>query len=99
MPNPHHHIVKFNAYSLPSITPAPCRPFYLARGLYNALTKYPWQSHVHAAHKFAALASLLPLLRAMVQDPLPDRIPGVDSNDVLYAGDASYRPDAVSFAR
>lgn len=35
----------------------------------------------------------------MIQDPLPDRMEGLDSNDVLYAGDATYRPEAVAFAR
>ena len=66
---------------------------YLARGLLTAVSKYPWSpSPPHSPARPRATLSLLPLLQGWLADPPPyARIPGVDSNDVLYGGDAEHR--------
>lgn len=68
-------------------------PFYLARGLLNAIQKFPWSKGSASVQRSKAVLLLLPVLHAYAQDPLPGRIPGVDSNDVLYAGESSYKEE------
>ena len=65
-------------------------PFYLARGVLNAVQKFPWARGVASPLRCRATLLLLPLLHAFAQDPLPEHIAGVESNDVLYHGDAKY---------
>jgi len=74
---------------------------YLARGLLNAVTKYPWSPSppLSPARPRATLA-LLPLLQGWLEDPPPYApIPGVDSNAVLYAGDGEYHASVAALHR
>lgn len=84
-----------------AVVPAPGHPehgpCYLARGLFNALQKYPWQPN--APTKLRAVACLIPLLHALKQETLPVHIPGLDSNDVLYAGDPAYGEELANFMK
>ena len=75
-------------------------PFYLVKGLLMALMRYPW-SPSPAASAMRTLTSLssLQLLHALGMSPLPVRIPNVDSNDVLYAGDPTYGEELVMLHR
>ncbi|EGB08543.1 hypothetical protein AURANDRAFT_348, partial [Aureococcus anophagefferens] len=64
-------------------------PFYLVKGLLNALPKYEhWQKHTGGRAK--ATLALLPLLAAYAQRRLPYTAPGVEANDVLYGGAPEY---------
>ena len=64
-------------------------PFYLVKGLLNALPKYEhWQKHTGGRAK--ATLALLPLLAAYAQRRLPYAAPGVEANDVLYGGAPEY---------
>lgn len=63
-------------------------PFYLVRGLLKVVIDYPWEEH-SAARGMVYLA-LLKCLYAHAQDTLPYHVAGVDGNDVLYAGEASF---------
>ena len=66
-------------------------PFYLARGLLAALSRYPWSPSPGAsAARPRALMSLLPMLQAQAEKPIPGRVAGVEANDALYAGDPTY---------
>lgn len=63
-------------------------PFYLLRGLLNAAQRFPWVEG--SAAKTRLYISLLPLLTAFAQRRLPYGCEGVESNDALYGGAASY---------
>lgn len=66
-------------------------PFYLARGLLAALARYAWSpSPAASPARPRALLSLLPMLHAQAERPIPGRVPGVEANDSLYAADATY---------
>jgi hypothetical protein len=66
---------------------------YLARGLLAAVAKYPWSpTPADSPARPRATMALLPLPQGWLEDPPPyATIPGVDSNDVLYAGDGEHR--------
>ena len=70
-------------------------PFYLVKGLLNAIERYEWQESSGA--KARVLISLLPLLCAYGQRTLPYTVPKVDSNDVLYGGKASYLTELATY--
>ena len=74
---------------------------YLARGLLAAVGKYPWSpSPAFSPARPRATMALLPLLQGWLEDPAPyPHIPGVDSNDVLYAGDAEHRAACTAVHR
>jgi hypothetical protein len=74
-------------------------PFYLARGLLAAIQKFPWARGPASPLKCRSTILLLPLLHAYAADPLPVRVPGVDSNDVLFAGDPAYREELKALQR
>ena len=63
-------------------------PFYLVKGLLNALERFPWEQG--AGGKARVHIALLPLLCAYAQRALPYRVEGVDANDVLYGGNQRY---------
>jgi len=68
-------------------------PFYLARGILAALARHAWAPSAAASplRPLACLSTLSLLHAQRAGAPLPvARIAGVDSNDVLYAGDAAY---------
>jgi hypothetical protein len=69
---------------------------HLIRPLCEALRAHPW-----AAERGAAASALLPPLRclhALRQAQLPYHLAGVESNDVLYAGDGGYTADLDELA-
>ncbi len=74
---------------------------YLARGLLAAVAKYPWSpTPADSPARPRATMALLPLPQGWLEDPPPyPRIPGVDSNDVLYAGDAEHRAACLAVHR
>jgi hypothetical protein len=80
------------------VVPMPGHPeqggLYLARGLLNAVQRYPWQHATLSPHRWQALGAAVGLVHALCQDPLPARVPGLESNDVLYAGDPAYKEEA-----
>ena len=62
-------------------------PFYLVKGLINAIERYPWKS---SASKTKLFVSLVSLLSAFGQGKLIYSVPGVESNDVLYGSQSGY---------
>jgi hypothetical protein len=74
-------------------------PFYLARGLLNAIQKFPWTKGAASVPRCRATVALLPTLVDFGRDPLPGRIPTVESNDVLFAGEPSYREELRQLVR
>eukprot|EP00771_Trimastix_marina_P000770 gnl/Trimastix_PCT/1801.p1 GENE.gnl/Trimastix_PCT/1801~~gnl/Trimastix_PCT/1801.p1 ORF type:complete len:950 (+),score=380.64 gnl/Trimastix_PCT/1801:47-2896(+) len=63
-------------------------PFYLIRGLVNAVMEYTWdETRATKGHVYVAFVSLL---AALSQRRIPYRIAGVDSNDELYQREAAY---------
>ena len=69
-------------------------PFYLVKGLINAIERYPWKS---GASKTKLFVSMVPLLAAYGQRVLPYRVPGVESNDVLYGSQSGYRNELSAY--
>lgn len=70
---------------------------YLARGLLNAVQRYTWYEPLYSQHRWSALGAVVGLVHALTRSPLPcEPIPGVQGNDVLFAGDAAYKADATS---
>lgn len=70
---------------------------YLVRGLTAALGKYPWSPSPSASPaRPRATMALLPILHAWLEDPCTlTPIPGVDSNDVLFAGDLQFKEEVL----
>jgi hypothetical protein len=64
-------------------------PFYLARGLLNAVQKFPWARGAASPLRCRSTLLLLPLLHAFA----------VESNDVLYHGDAAYLDELRALQR
>ena len=62
-------------------------PFFLAQGALNVIATAKWRLPSSRATLFARM---LALFGAYGQTALPYRIPGVDSNDVLYASEPEY---------
>lgn len=63
-------------------------PFYVVKGLFNALGKYQWQSHTGVQTR--AYLSILALLNVYSQSKFPYRMPHVESNDELYGSSPGY---------
>ena len=59
-----------------------------AQGLINAVERFPWAPT--SGRKTEVYITILPLLSAYGQRSLPYHVPGVESNDLLYAGDPTY---------
>lgn len=64
-------------------------PFFLISGLLKAIEEFPWQAGGDGQAR--ALLGIMPLAAALSQQQLPYHVPGVESNDVLYAADTGYR--------
>ena len=62
-------------------------PFFLATGFLNVIQSAKWRL---PASRVTLYANVLRLLSAYAQRQLPYRVPGVDSNDVLYANEPEY---------
>jgi len=65
-------------------------PFYLVRGLMNALSKYNFTS---MANKIKLYNELIGLLSTFSQRKFPYSIPNIESNDTLYGGSKEYLLD------
>jgi len=62
-------------------------PFYLLKGLINAIQNYQW---VEVDGKALAYIGLLDMLAAVRQSELPLKVEGVELNDILFDGDDRY---------
>ncbi len=71
-------------------------PFYLLHGFARSLAAFPWAPGSDA--KARAQLGLLQALCALRQRQLPYRLEGVQSNDVLYAGDEGYAAELAATA-
>jgi hypothetical protein len=71
-------------------------PFYLLHGFSRALAAFPWAPGSDA--KPRAQLALVQALCALRQRALPYRLEGVESNDVLYAGDDGYAGELAATA-
>ena len=58
------------------------------QGLKNAVERFPWASG--SAAQTEVYIAMIPLLSAYGQRALPYHVRGVESNDLLYAGDPTY---------
>jgi hypothetical protein len=76
-------------------------PCYLARGLLNAVQKFPWARGAASPLRARSTLLVLPVVHALAADPLaPEhRVPGVDGNDVLYGGSEAYRDELRALQR
>jgi len=63
-------------------------PFYLVQGLLKACDKYPWKELKR--NKIELYLTLLPTLNAYTQRSLPYHIHNLQSNDILFGGNARY---------
>merc|ERR1711924_392967 len=70
-------------------------PFYLVRGLLNAVQRYPWKPANGC--KTEVYIHLLGLLSAYAQQKLPYSVERVESNDMLYGGNAGYLKELGSY--
>ena len=62
-------------------------PFFLAQGALNVISTAKWRL---PASRPVLYGRMLALFASYGQRTLPYRIPGVDSNDVLYASEPEY---------
>lgn len=58
----------------------------------QAVDSFPWPTGSDGEAR--ALLGLLPLAATLSQRVLPYHVPGVESNDILYAADSSFRVQA-----
>lgn len=63
-------------------------PFYIVQGLINAMPKYSWQPWTGVQTRI--YTNMLALLCTFAQKKFPYHINGVESNDDLYGGAATY---------
>ena len=69
-------------------------PFYLIKGLRNAVSKYQWKEG--GGGKTELLIHILPVLSSWSQRKLPYSIESVDSNDSLFGGNALFLEECAS---
>lgn len=70
-------------------------PFYLLRGLLQIVKDYPWEEGSIA--KAEIYNAMIALLSVSLRPPFPYAIPGVDGNEVLYAGTIEYEAEIKEF--
>ena len=63
-------------------------PLYITRGLVRVMETFPWSPQSDAPVR--AYLALVHLSAALAQRSLPYHVPGLQSNDVLYAGEPAY---------
>ena len=70
--------------------------FLVFRGLMKVIEDFDWAPS--SANEVRAYVALIPVLGAMVQEESPYRFDGVQSNDVLFAGEDAYVEEATELA-
>jgi len=70
--------------------------FLVFRGLLKVVEDFDWAPE--SANQARAYVSMIPLITAMAQPKLPYKIEGVQSNDVLFAGETAYVEEATELA-
>jgi hypothetical protein len=70
-------------------------PFYLVKGLLNAVARFPWQDGKGGFTEVCICT--LPLLCSYAQRELPYRVAAVESNDVLYGGSDECRAEVCEY--
>lgn len=63
------------------------------QGLLKVLDDFPWAQGGDG--QVRAYTALVLLMAALVQEKLVYHIPGVESNDVMYAGDPEYQEELI----
>ena len=83
-----------------AIIPMPGSPdhgaCYLIQGVLTAIQRFPWARGGSSIARCKSTLLLLPVIHIMASpDPFPAeyKIPGVDSNDVLFAGDPKFKEE------
>ena len=71
--------------------------FLVFRGLLKVVEDFDW-SPESANQARWQYVSMIPMITAMAQPKLPYKIEGVQSNDVLFAGEAAYAEEATELA-
>ena len=66
-------------------------PFYIVKGLFNALPKFQWQSN--SPCQAGLYCEIVALMCTYAQKRFPYKIPNVESNDELYCGNSDYFAD------
>lgn len=70
-------------------------PFYLIRGLLNALAKYEWNEK--SGIKLNAYLAVIPLLCVYFQRKHPYHVDGIASNDELFGGNAEFMQELQGY--
>ena len=70
--------------------------FLVFRGLLKVVEDFDWSPE--SANQARAYVSMIPMITAMAQPKLPYKIEGVQSNDVLFAGETAYAEEATELA-
>lgn len=68
-------------------------PLYIVRGLVKVMETFPWSPQSDA--KVQAYLALVQLSAALAQTKLPYHVLGIQSNDVLYAGEPGYGEEVL----
>jgi hypothetical protein len=68
-------------------------PLYITRGLVRVMETFPWSPQSDAPVQ--AYLALVHLSAALAQRTLPYHVPGLQSNDVLYAGEPAYGEEVL----
>ena len=63
-------------------------PFYIVNMLLRELPRYEWPAG--SPYRVKVFMEILTVLCSYAQETLPYHVPGVESNDTLYAGDSDY---------
>ena len=70
--------------------------FLVFRGLMKVVEDFDWEPS--SADEVRAYVSLIPMITAMAQETIPFKIDGLQSNDVLFAGEEAYVEEATALA-
>ena len=70
--------------------------FLVFRGLMKVVEDFDWEPS--SADEVRAYVSLIPMITAMAQETIPFKIDGLQSNDVLFAGEEAYVEEATELA-
>ncbi|OUS46204.1 hypothetical protein BE221DRAFT_192190 [Ostreococcus tauri] len=70
--------------------------FLVFRGLMKVIEDFEWQPS--SVSEIRSYIALIPAIAAMVQEKLPYKLDGVQSSDVLFAGEEAYVDEATELA-